>query len=161
MQTDRKAARCGRVQGDSARLGSAHHSSEVVLRKDSLKCHGLRRMLVERKRDSLGDREQTLLERKLWRRADYRDVDEGRPSVGSHVDNADAAPGQAGIDPENPERHRLLVFVEKSLHIVGNLEVGEDVLNVFVIFKRVDEAEHLASGLGIDLDRKVRNKLGL
>ncbi len=109
----------------------------------------------------------------------------GRPT--DALDHAQAAAGQAGVDPEHPHDHRLpgpntcsdhvgralahRVSTRRSRlagsatrlarppltrpaaplrhasscghHLVGDVEVGEDVLHVVEVLERLDQAEHL------------------
>ena len=81
----------------------------------------------------------------------------GPPSV--RRDDPDPTSREAGVDPDKAQSQTLLVALELSLHLGGEIEVREHVLHVVAVFERVDQAEHLASGVGVDLDLQVRHEL--
>ncbi len=87
---------------------------------------------------------------------------------------------QPGVDAEHTERHPNslrgihptagvprrpvlveLVLVELCLHVGRDLEVREHVLHVVGVLEGIDQPEHLACGVGVDLDAEVGDELGL
>ncbi len=62
--------------------------------------------------------------------------------------------------PSTPGRRAmlLLVVLELGLHLGGEVEVAVDVLHVVAVFERVDEAEDLARGVGVDLDLEASGR---
>ena len=173
-----------------ADLGRAHDRADVVLREDPLDGDGVRGGAPRATRSiSPRDREQPLVDvrRRVGRAHDAHVHERGAPP-GQPVDDADAAPGQAGVDAEHAHAptvaagrrsaatdtaaapsgpsHRVapiggytVVGVELGLHVGGGVEVGEDVLHVVAVLERVDEPEHLAGGVGVDLDLEAGYEL--
>jgi hypothetical protein len=121
----------------------------------------VRSVLVNQLGQLRADHEEPLLEGHLRRGADDPEVHQRRFSRRRDIHNTNAAPGQAGVDAQHPERHRLLVFVQLGLDLGSDLEIGEDVLHVVAVFERVDETEDLAGRLGVDLDGEIGHELEL
>ena len=104
MQCRRNPPLSGFQERDPRDLGSPHHRRDVVLAEHPLHGHDLRGVLLERRAQTPRDREQSLVQRVLGAGPDDPGVDERRAATARRVDHPDAAPGEAGIDPEDPRR---------------------------------------------------------
>jgi hypothetical protein len=125
-----------------------------VLSEDTFNRDSVRTVFVDQRRNGITDGEESLFELELWRSADYPDVDECRLSRVRDIHDPYPTAGEPWVDAENPKSHSL-VFVQLCLNVCRNVKVGENVLNVIGIFERIDESEHLACSLGVDLDGEV------
>lgn len=94
---------CRDQQGDTAGLRRAHDRVPVLLGEDALYRDDVRAVLLDDLPDSSGDLCESTLDREIGWGAQHPDVHEPRGAIGSHVDDADAAAGEAGVDPENAQ----------------------------------------------------------
>ena len=103
VQLHRQAPAGGADDRHGAGLGGAHHGTDVGLREDPLDRDGVRPVLVEPGLEGHLQGDQAGAERGVGRGAHHPDVHEGDPARGA-VHDAQAAPGQPGVDSQHPHR---------------------------------------------------------
>ena len=101
VQRDRDPAASGGHHRDARDLRGAHHGAQVLLREHPLDRDGVRRVLLEPLLDLPLDRQQALVDVPEGVGRRDADGDHGQPARREPVDDAEAAPGQAGVDSED------------------------------------------------------------
>jgi hypothetical protein len=97
----------GEEQCDAAGLRGAHHRAAVLLGEHPLDGDHVGRCVASTSRRPAAMRARRSAIGKLGARADHAHECRRRRPVGAHVDDADAAPGQAGSMPRNAQRMPL------------------------------------------------------
>ncbi|GAA3155398.1 hypothetical protein GCM10017687_86740 [Streptomyces echinatus] len=80
--------------------GGAHHRAHVVLAEDALHGDVLRPVFVQPLLDALLDGEEAVAELRVGGGPDDPDTDHGERTARDPLDDADPAPGQAGVHPQ-------------------------------------------------------------
>ena len=187
MQGDRDAPAGRGQQGDAAGLGRAHHRAHVVLAEDPLDRDRVGLVPLDPLLDAGLDRDQPVRDRQVTGGADHTDVDQLDRPADRAVDHAHPAPGQTGIDPQHahaasvavrtPVRTTLTARgagggrdapgigrstagsrVERLHDLVGHVEVREHVLHVVEVLEGLEQAEHLAGAVAVELDLHRRHE---
>ena len=87
-----------------------------------------------------------------------KDVDEADAPPLGEVDHAHATSRESRINRQNAHV-RELVLLELGENLVADIKVAVDVLHVFTVFQRLNDAENFSGGFGVNLDLKIGHKL--
>ncbi len=87
-----------------------------------------------------------------------KDVDEADATPLGKVDNSHATARETRIYRQNAHR-RELVLLELGENLVADIKVAVDVLHVFAVFQRLNDAENFSGGFGVNLHLKIGHKL--
>ena len=87
-----------------------------------------------------------------------KDVDKADATPFRQVDNAHATARETRINRQNAHG-RELVLLELGENLVADIKVAVDVLHVFAVFQRLNDAEDFSRRFGVNLHLKIGHKL--
>ena len=169
-------------------LGRAHHRADVVLGEDPLDRDGIGLVLVEPRLQCPLDRDQPGAEVVVGRGAHDVDGHGAQGPAERALDDAETAAGQPGVDAQHAHRQAPVVGARTNMcstrdnltcracsaaerlarvrpvlgvsrhHLVGDVEVAEDVLDVVGVLERLDQPEHLVRAGLVDRRRSCSGR---
>ena len=87
-----------------------------------------------------------------------KDVDKADATPFGKVNNSHATARETRINRQNAHR-RELVLLELGENLVADIKVAVDVLHVFTVFQRLNDAEDFPRRFGVNLHLKIGHKL--